>query len=182
VDAERRRAASRRALVRVGLSGVSVWAAAAIAVACGPDGVLPSTVDPGQDFDVAEVVFDENFFYCRVEPMLFQRSCGAGDVSQGDVQGGCHFNVTSYRLTDYELQAGGPKLVGETCAGLVAQAPPLAAQQNYQSSQARMKRDPDVAALLNRPTGQAAHPRIIFASQSPEADLLREWATKFSSQ
>jgi len=153
--------------------------------ACGPDGLLPTEVDRGEDFSIAEVAFDENFFYCRVEPTLFAKRCGPGDPTQGDVQGGCHFNVTSYRLTDYDLNpATGPHLLADTCQGtLVPQSgAPAAARQNYQSSQARMKRDPDLAPLLLRPTGDARHPRVIFDDASPEADVIREWATRFSSQ
>jgi hypothetical protein len=145
--------------------------------ACGEEGLLPTTDDPGPDFNVSEVVFDENFFYCRIEPMLFNRGCGSGDPAQGDASNGCHYNVTSYRLTDYS------PLVAESCDGLAPQTNvPPAARQNYQLSQARMKRDPDLAPLLTRPTGETVHPRTIFGSASAEADLIREWANQFSSQ
>jgi hypothetical protein len=59
---------------------------------------------------------------------------------------------------------------------------PDAAQRNYQTSQARMKRDPDLAPLLQRPTQAQAHPRQIFAMSSADADAIRQWATQFSSQ
>lgn len=145
--------------------------------ACGEEGPLPTTVDPGPNFNVSEVVFDENYFYCRIEPMLFDRSCGPGDPAQGDPNNGCHYNVTSFRLTDYSPR------VGDSCDGLVPQANvPPAARQNYQLSQARMKRDPELAPLLTRPTKTTAHPRKIFDVMSPEADLIREWANQFSSQ
>jgi hypothetical protein len=45
-----------------------------------------------------------------------------------------------------------------------------------------MQIDPSLAALLNRPTGTQAHPRSIFGAQSPEAEIIRQWATKFSTQ
>ncbi len=154
--------------------GMLGWIAIA---ACGEEGLLPTTVDPGPDFNVSEVVFDENFFYCRIEPMLFNRGCGPGDSAQGDPSNGCHYNVTSYRLTDYS------PLVADSCDGLVPQTNvPPAARQNYQLSQARMKRDPELAPLLTRPTGETVHPRTIFDSSSAEADLIREWANQFSSQ
>ncbi len=60
--------------------------------------------------------------------------------------------------------------------------PPQAAQGNYQSAQAQMRRDPDLAPLFLRPTGGAAHPREIFAANSADADVIREWAERFSSQ
>ena len=59
---------------------------------------------------------------------------------------------------------------------------PVAAQQNYTAAQARMKRDPKLAQLLLRPTAKATHPRKIFDENSPEADVIRQWATQFSSQ
>lgn len=135
------------------------------------------TVDPGEDFQRAEVVFDEDFYYCQVEPMLFRNSCGPGDSGQGDASGGCHFNVTAFKLTDYS-----PKL-GDSCDGnRPTQSPPQEAQGNYTSAQAQMRRNPDLAPLLNRPTGDTTHPRIIFQSDSADAELIREWAERFSSQ
>ena len=63
-------------------------------LACG------STVDPGSDFSIAEVIYDENFYYCRLEPMLFAHKCGPGDPSQGDAVGGCHLAVHTHRHAD----------------------------------------------------------------------------------
>jgi hypothetical protein len=141
---------------------------------CGDDGFLPGTVARGSDFNIAEVVYDENYFYCAVEPMLFAQRCGPGDA--GD-NGGCHYARTSYRLTDYS------PLTADTCDGIVpAVLPSAAARQNFQASQARMHRDPELAPLLNRPTGVAAHPRVIFAADSAEAELIREWARRFSTR
>jgi hypothetical protein len=147
---------------------------------CGDHGFLPTTVDPGADFEVADVVFDDKYFYCKVEPVLFANSCGSGDPSKGDPAGGCHFSATAYRLTDYMAPH-----VGDSCnGGVVPMTPniPDAAQHNYQTSQARMKRDPDLAPLLQRPTFNQAHPRKIFDITSPDADAIRQWATQFSSQ
>jgi hypothetical protein len=68
---------------------------------------------------------------------------------------------------------------------------PQAAQHNYQTSQARMKRDPNLAPLLQRPTQKQFHPRKIFdlcqpnltpCSYTAEADAIRQWANQFSSQ
>jgi hypothetical protein len=146
---------------------------------CGDHGLVPTSVDPGADFVQEDVIFDDEFYYCRVEPVLFQQGCGSG-VSGTDPANGCHFSVTKFRLTDYMPP------VSESCtpAGLLpAGAPvPVAAKQNYTAAQARMKRDPSLAALLQRPTGKAQHPREIFAEDSPEADVLRQWATQFASQ
>jgi hypothetical protein len=145
---------------------------------CGENGLFPSTVDQGADFNVADVVFDENFFYCRVEPELFAHSCGPGDQGLGDAANGCHYNVTSFRLSDYA------PLVFESCNGGVVPSAgaPAQARQNYQVSQARMDRVPERARLFTRPTQAAQHPRKIFEPDSQTADVIRDWATKFSTQ
>jgi hypothetical protein len=147
---------------------------------CGDDGLWPSSVDPGADFVQEDVTFDDEFYYCRVEPMLFAatQSCGSG-IAGKDPANGCHFSVTKFRLTDYM------PLVAEGCQGDAlgpTAAVTMAAQQNYTAAQARMKRDPKLAALLQRPLGNAQHPRQIFADNSAEADVIRKWATQFSSQ
>ncbi len=146
---------------------------------CGDEGLLPTTVAPGAHFVQEEVRFDEQFFYCRVEPVLFQKSCGSGEGM--DAVNGCHFSVTKFRLTDYMA----PRVSDVSCAGdalIPGAILPVAAQQNYTMSQARMKRDPNLAALLQRPTGRAQHPRKIFELNSPEAAVISAWATQFSSQ
>jgi hypothetical protein len=149
-----------------------------LTTSCGDHGLLPSSVDPGADFVQEDVTFDEEFCYCRVEPMLFQQGCGAG--SGDDPANGCHFSVTKFRLTEYM------PLVSERCnesgALLPGATKPTAAKQNYAAAQARMKRDPSLAALLQRPLGNTQHPRRIFAENSPEADVIRQWATQFASQ
>lgn len=149
---------------------------------CGDQGFFPTTVDPGADFAVADVVFEENYFYCKVEPVLFSNRCGGGDSSSGDPAGGCHFSATPYRLTDYLPHVSD---VGGGCGGGLVPATvnfPDAARHNYETSQARMKRDPTLAPLLQRPTQGQFHPRKIFEPTSPDADAIRQWATRFSNQ
>jgi hypothetical protein len=143
---------------------------------CGDHGLFPSTVDPGPDFSVAEVVFDQGFFYCRVEPMMFTSGCGPGGA--GDPPNGCHSSVTPFRFVEYM------PAVADTCNGITPASVsiPGAATQNYQAAQARMRRNPDQAPLLRYPTGQVQHPRTIFDQRSPEADLIRQWATQYSTR
>jgi hypothetical protein len=146
---------------------------------CGDDGLFPKSVDPGDDFMQEDVTFDDEFYYCRVEPVLFaaSQSCGSGTAGK-DPANGCHFSVTKFRLTDYS------PLVAASCVGDAlgpTSVVTMAAQQNYTAAQARMKRDPQLAALLQRPLGNAQHPRQIFTENSAEADLIRRWATQASS-
>ena len=160
---------------------------AAAVASCGEHGLLPTTVDPGPDFSVAEVVFDEGFFYCKVEPMMMQQGCGAGDSGRGESAAGCHASVTAFRFQPYS------PLVATTCGdgvvpNVVTPDPPVTgqqraiAQQNYQSAQSRMRRDVQAAPLFNRPTGRTQHPRVLFDASSPEAELLRQWASQYSSR
>jgi hypothetical protein len=157
---------------------VRVAVAMLLLTACGEHGLLPTTVDPGADFAVADVVFDAGYYYCKVEPILVLQRCGPGDPAQGEAANGCHASVTSFRLTDYMPP------VSMSCGGTVVPMAgiPQAAQQNYQGAQARMRRDPDSSPLLLRPTGKAQHPRVIFDLTSPEADVIRQWATQYSTK
>jgi hypothetical protein len=139
--------------------------------------VASCTLDVGENFQVAEVVYDDGFFYCEVEPMLFAQGCGSGDPGRGESAQGCHFNRQRLRLTDYE------PLAADRCQGNeVPGGAPQAAQRNYQSAQLFMEVDPDRSPLLNRPSSAVAHPRVIFESDSPEAELIRTWGTRYASQ
>jgi len=137
---------------------------------------LACTVDVGENFQVAEVVYDETYFYCEVEPLLFQQGCGSGDASLGESAQGCHFNRQRLRLTNYE------PLTAERCSDALGGdlSVPQAAQQNYQSAQLQMEIDPERSPLLNRPTSNVAHPRVIFELDSPEADIIRAWGSSSS--
>jgi hypothetical protein len=166
------------ASVVVRLRGGLAALALAASVGCGDHGLLPTTVDKGGDFNVAEVVFDEGYFYCTVEPMLFGQNCGPGDGG-ADGTNGCHFSVTSFRLTNY-----GPPFTADGCTSeaAIGQPPSQQSKQNYTVSQAKMDTDFNLAQLLLRPTGKAPHPRPIFATGDPPADIIREWSTRFTTQ
>jgi hypothetical protein len=132
------------------------------------------SVAPGQDIQFADIIYDQNFFYCQVEPMILKEGCGSGDPSK-DPASGCHFNIPVFHLTQHDPVP---------CTGNVPDdlSIPAAAQTNYQSASREMDPDPTRAHLLNRPTNQEAHPRQIFDIKSPQADLIRQWATKYTSQ
>jgi hypothetical protein len=139
---------------------------------------IACTLDVGENFQVAEIVYDEAFFYCEVEPMLFAQGCGGGDASRGESAQGCHFNRQRLRLTDYA-----PLAAAECEQGLQADlGVSQAARQNYQSAQLHMEVDPERSPLLNRPTSDVAHPRVIFEPDSPEAEIIRSWGSRYSSR
>ena len=130
-------------------------------------------VNPGQDIQFAQITYEQAYFYCEVEPMLFDQGCGPGK-SGTDPPAGCHFNNTAFRLSDHmpiPCKNGEPQaLIGTE------------AQNNYRVASTEMSPDPSLSQLLRRPTKQAAHPREIFDDKSPQADLIRTWGTKYTSQ
>ena len=148
---------------------------------------LPSctSVDPGADFVVPQVVFDANFFYCHVEPeMIFAYSCGSGDPSKGDPPNGCHFNgsvVSGMALTNHPAVdcGGGDIPVDQTQIGTGSPA-----ETNYGLVSLEFSKDYTTSALFTRPSsfqGQnpAAHPRAVFdQSDTTINTLLSTWASK----
>ncbi|MGH7298529.1 MAG: hypothetical protein ACRELB_26550 [Polyangiaceae bacterium] len=144
-----------------------------------------TSVDPGPDFVVPQVVFDANYFYCHVEPeLIFAYSCGTGDPSKGDAANGCHFNgsvVSGMALTDHPpVDCGGGDIpLDPTQIGTGSPA-----ETNYGLVSLEFSKDYTSSALFTRPSsfnGQkpAAHPRAIFdQSDQTVNDLLRTWASK----
>ena len=142
---------------------------------CGEEGFFPTTINPGADFSIAELLFDEEFYYCQVEPrVIFAHGCSNGVAGDS----GCHARVTSFRLQEYAPP------VSNSCMGNVVGNVliPQIARQNYNSAQARMRRDPETAPLLQKPTGRLSHPRQIFDANSDAAAAIREWATHVTTQ
>jgi hypothetical protein len=141
-------------------------AAVAVALGC-------STIEPGGNPQIAQVVYDEDYFYCQVLPnVLMAQSCGTGDPSQ-DTAGGCHATATSFKLVPVSTapECSGNRRTGDLPAG---------AADNYIAAQAEMTQDPLTTPLLTRPTKKTSHPRQIFGEQSPEAEIIRQWAQRSS--
>lgn len=144
--------------------------------ACALLGGCLESVDRGEDFDLAEVRFDADYYYCEVEPLLVARRCGSGDPAQGDPSGGCHASVTSFRFQEYS------PLVADGCVGgRLGNATNAVAEGNYQAAQSQMRRDPALARLITRPSGRAAHPRVVLAEGDPALEVLRAWAQRYST-
>jgi len=140
---------------------------ATTAVGCG-------TVDLGTYEGVRDLKLDESYFYCVVQPkVLTAKKCAGGDSSAGDTAGGCHSSTSSFRLaevpTPVACESGKP--TGTASAEERA---------NYAASSLRATRDPSTSPLLTKPTqsGGVSHPRRIFESNAPEADLIRTWIAR----
>lgn len=150
---------------------VTAVALAACVTGCGDEGLFPTTVDPGPDFNVADLLFDEGFFYCQVEPRaIIARNCGPGEAGDS----GCHYAVTSFRLSAH---------AAIPCNGnVVAGAIPTEARGNYTNAQSRMRRDADSSPLLLRPLQKLEHPRKIFNDNEDPATVIRLWSKQVTTQ
>jgi hypothetical protein len=147
------------------LRQATLFAAIAMLVDC-------STIEPGGNPQIAQVVYDEEFFYCQVLPnVLLAQSCGSGDAQ--DSAGGCHATGTFFKLV--------PVAAPPTCSGNQHTGDlPAGAADNYTASQAEMTQDPETTPLLTHPTKKTNHPRQIFDERSPEADIIRQWSQRSS--
>jgi hypothetical protein len=145
-----------------------------------------ASIDPGQNYVLSQTVFDQDYFYCHVEPeFLFGASytCG-GSSANGDPGGGCHFNasaVTGMVLIDHPLiDCGG----GDTPLDPTQVATGSPANDNSQSASFEMSTDWESAPIYVRPSGymgQAppAHPKAIFQQgDTTVVALLSTWATQ----
>jgi hypothetical protein len=137
-----------------------------------------TTVDPGPNYVVPSATFDEDYFYCHVEPeFIFAKSCGPGDPSKGDPPNGCHFNsaaVSGMQLINHPAVdcGGGDHPVDRTAVGSGS-----AAQSNYGAVSLEMNKDYRNAPLFVRPSG-SNHPRVIFDPSDPQVNqLLATWAS-----
>ena len=144
------------------------------------------TIDPGPNFEVPLSVFNEDFFYCHVEPeYLFaaQTQCGPGQSGDNN---NCHFNssaVSGMALQDHPLiDCGGGDHPANSAAGTGAIGPGSPAQNNFSSASLEMSREcvdyaTCQAAILTRPTSTTAHPRQIFDPNDPTLPaVIFKWA------
>jgi len=162
------------------------WFVSVLAVAITAS-VWGCTIDPGANFEVPLSVFNEDFFYCHVEPeYLFaqQTQCGAGQASDN---GNCHFNasaVSGMALQNHTLIncGGGDHPLPNDPNGVAATGPGSPAANNFSSASLEMSRecqdyDTCQAAILKRPTSTTDHPRQIFLPTDPTLpNVIYQWA------
>jgi hypothetical protein len=149
------------------LSGLLLHAAIVLS-ACGTPTVA-DTVDLGDNPEPSNIMIDEDFFYCRIQPdVITAQRCAEGGA--GD-SGGCHLSQSALRLVTVPSE---PRCQANRVIG----APPAEAQVNLERVRATLGVDAEASPFYRRPLGLDSHPRMIFAENSPEAELIRMWLTQ----
>lgn len=129
------------------------------------------TVDLGDNIVPPDLMLDEDFFYCRIQPEVIQpSSCAGGGAGEG---GMCHTARSSLRLTDTTGIAP-PTCDGDRVTGAV----PPEYEANFGAVQFTVQTDPLSSPFYRRPTGLDSHPRQIFPESAPEAVLIADWISR----
>lgn len=127
------------------------------------------TVDLGDNFVPPDLVLDEDFFYCRIQPeVISAQSCASGGAGDGNA---CHANRSALRLN-----TGAEAVPPPACEdGVVVGTVPPEYEANLEAIRFTVQSDPLSSPVYRRPIGLDSHPRVIFDESSPEADLIVEW-------
>lgn len=130
------------------------------------------TVGPGDNFVAPDLMLDEDFFYCRIQPeVITPHSCASG--APGEVGMG-HSARSALRLSPVAESVAPP-----TCEdGRVAGGVPDSYVDNFTAVHRSVQPDPLSSPFYRSPVGLDAHPRVIFPEGSPEADLIVEWVSR----
>jgi hypothetical protein len=137
--------------------------------ACGPahENGVAGTVDLGDDFVAPDLQLDDAFFYCRIQPeVLTRHSCASGEAGE---ESSCHSAASALRLRATEDP---PPCDGD---GELIDSPSEAYEANLEAIRFSVQSDPLTSPLYLRPLNRASHPRMIFDSDDPAAELIVEW-------
>lgn len=129
------------------------------------------TVELGDNIVPPDLMLDEDFFYCRIEPEVVQpQGCAGGGSGE---MGMCHTSRSALRLVD-TTGVEPPNCVDDVVEGAV----PPEYVENFQAVQFTVQSDPLSSPFYRRPTGLDSHPRVIFPEGSAEADLVSMWIAR----
>ncbi|UJR80688.1 hypothetical protein [Sandaracinus amylolyticus] len=129
------------------------------------------TVDLGDNIVPPDLMLDEDFFYCRIQPEVIEpQGCAGGGAGE---MGMCHTARSALRLVDTTGIAP-PTCADDRVEGTV----PAEYVENFQAVQFTVQSDPLSSPFYRRPTGLDSHPRVIFPESSPEADLIAMWIAR----
>lgn len=140
-----------------------------LASACGntSENGFVGSVDLGSDIVPPEVLLDEETFVCVIQPeVLTRHSCASG---QGGESGSCHTSRSALRLID------APEDPPCNAENQVIGPVPESYMRNFEAVRFAVQADPESSPLYLRPTGRAAHPRVIFGADDPAAELIATW-------
>jgi hypothetical protein len=150
-----------------------VLAAVMLACACGStaDNGFVGSIDLGSDIVPPEVVLDEETFVCVIQPeVLTRHSCATGMSGEA---GSCHTSRSALRLIDAS-EDDAPCNAENQVIGMV----PDSYMRNFEAVRFAVQADPENSPLYLRPTGRAAHPRVIFGADDPAAELIADWISQ----
>ncbi len=141
------------------------YAAIAAWLGCGTPTVA-DTVALGDNPEAVEIVLDEDFFHCVIQPeVVTAYRCAAGAAEDG---GGCHAARSALRLVEVD---GAPR-----CSeGRVLGVPPDGSVFNLERIRATISGDAEASPFYRRPVGIDSHPRVIFEEDAPAAQRIRDW-------
>lgn len=130
-----------------------------------------ATIDPGDNFVAPDLVIDEDFFFCRIQPeVVATQSCASGAAGEG---GSCHGARSALRLDPLGETDMAPECDGNTPTGAV----PESYRRNLDAVRFTVQSDPLSSSFYRRPLLLDSHPRKIFEPGSPEEMLIFEWLT-----
>jgi hypothetical protein len=129
------------------------------------------TVDLGDNLVPPDLQLDEDYFYCVIQPeVITAHGCAGGAAGEG---GMCHSDRSALRLVETmdapPMCEDGVVVGGDLSADYVA---------NFEAVRFTVQSDPLSSPFYRRPTGLDSHPRVIFAEDSAEADLIVEWINR----
>lgn len=129
------------------------------------------TVELGDNIVPPDLMLDEDFFYCRIQPEIIEaHGCAGGAAGE---MGMCHTSRSALRLVE-TMDLAPPTCVDDVVEGAV----PAEYVENFQAVQFTVQSDPLSSPFYRRPVGLDSHPRVIFSETSPEADLVSMWIAR----
>jgi hypothetical protein len=141
----------------------------ACGIACGDtsENGFVGSIDLGSDIVPPEVVLDEETFVCVIQPeVLTRHMCASGMNGES---GGCHSSRSALRLVN------APEDPPCNAENQVVGPVPESYMRNFEAVRFAVQADPESSPLYLRPTGRAAHPRVIFGADDPAAELIASW-------
>jgi hypothetical protein len=136
------------------------------------------TVDPGDNFVPPDVMIDDEYFFCVVQPdVVTMHRCASGGAGEA---GSCHSARSAMLLLPAAEAATRPMCNpdGTLAPGAVV---PMEYMINLERVGFTVQSDPDFSPFYRRPLGRDSHPRVIFAEGDAAAGFIRMWILRGGS-